>query len=125
MVKGVVYAMHSTLRRIVASPREADELDREFRLPLLYAQAGEPPGEVQLRYTSAGWPQVVLTHADGRQSEPPSPCGTRKGPRRWGTRGSSRASSPRGSAFGFWEPTQTGIYEVTSEDEWAWGGLKE
>ena len=66
VVKGVVSSPHSTLRRIVAEPQEADRLDRDSRLPLFYAPAGAPPGEVQLRYKDLekGWPQVVLTHAD-------------------------------------------------------------
>ena len=70
VVKGVVSAPHSTLRLMVQEPRAADGLDREFRLPLVYAQAGERPGEVQLVYKDSekGWPQVVLTHADGSTS---------------------------------------------------------
>lgn len=70
VVKGVVSSPHSTLRRIVAEPQEADRLDRDSRLPLFYAQAGAPPGEVQLNYAhSTGWPQVVLTHVDGSTSK--------------------------------------------------------
>mmetsp|Transcript_11693 Transcript_11693/g.37125 ORF Transcript_11693/g.37125 Transcript_11693/m.37125 type:complete len:330 (-) Transcript_11693:279-1268(-) len=71
VVKGVVSALHSTLRRMVQEPRAADGLDREFRLPLFFAQTGERPGEVQLIYTDTekGWSQVVLTHADGSTSK--------------------------------------------------------
>jgi len=204
VVKGVVSSPHSNLRRIVAKPQEADRLDRDARLPLFYAQAGAPPGEVQLVYTNPekGWPLVVLTHADGTTSaicvavllaafellvqrrgtastrialpahpvlmrsplrtsayetyilhaqgqdatvgrkrkleeaidlkgmEPGKAKGAvlsvwyKEGAEKVRYEGVVTSLSPEGLRVRF-RGSDKGIYEVTSEDEWAWGGLQE